>query len=116
MDDILIIGNDIGMLSTIKAWLSRHFSIKDLGEASYILGIRIYRDKSKRMLGLSQSRYIETIVKQVWHGKFQRANMNMIPYASAIGSIMYVMLCTRPDIAHALSVMSRYLADPGFEH
>ena len=64
VDDILIIGNDIGMLSTIKAWLSRHFSMKDLGEASYILGIRIYRDRSKRMLGLSQSRYIETIVKR----------------------------------------------------
>ena len=63
VDDILIIGNDIGMLSTIKAWLSRHFSMKDLGEASYILGIRIYRDRSKRMLGLSQSRYIEIIVK-----------------------------------------------------
>ena len=42
--------------------------------------------------------------------------MNMIPYASAIGSIMYAMLCTRPDIAHALSVTSRYQADPGLEH
>ena len=38
----------------------------------------------------------------------ERANMDMIPYASAIGSIMYVMLCTRPDIVHALGVMSRY--------
>ena len=46
----------------------------------------------------------------------ERANMDMIPYASAIGSIMYVMLCTRPDIAHALSVTSRYQADPGLEH
>ena len=53
VDDILIIGNDVGMLSIVKTWLSRHFSIKDLGEASYILGIRIYRDRSKRMLGLS---------------------------------------------------------------
>ena len=42
--------------------------------------------------------------------------MNMIPYASAIGSIMYAMLCTRPDIAHALSVTSRYQVDPGLEH
>ena len=46
----------------------------------------------------------------------ERANMDMIPYASAIGSIMYAMLCTRPDIAHALSVTSRYQADPGLEH
>ncbi|URE14807.1 hypothetical protein MUK42_36055 [Musa troglodytarum] len=45
-----------GILSIVKTWLSRHFSIKDLGEVSCILGIRIYRDRSKRMLGLSQSR------------------------------------------------------------
>ena len=46
----------------------------------------------------------------------ERANMDMITYASAIGSIMYNMLCTRHDIAHALSVTSRYQADPGLEH
>ena len=42
--------------------------------------------------------------------------MNMIPYALAIGSIMYAMLCTRPDISYALSVMSRYQSDPGMGH
>ena len=72
VDDILIIGNDVGMLSTVKTWLSRHFSIKDLGEASYILGIIIYRDRSKRMLGLSQSRYIETIVKRFDMKNYQK--------------------------------------------
>ena len=46
----------------------------------------------------------------------KRANMDMIPYTSAIGSIMYVMLCTRPNIAHALSVTSRYQVDLGLEH
>ena len=56
VDDILLIGNDIPMLQSIKTWLSSKFSMKDLGEASYILGIKIYRDRSKRMLGLSQSR------------------------------------------------------------
>ena len=34
--------------------------------------------------------------------------MSMIPYASTIGSLMYAMLCTQPDIVHAMSVMSRY--------
>ena len=50
VDDILLIGNDIPMLQSIKIWLSKHFSMKDLGEASYILGIKIYRDRSKRIL------------------------------------------------------------------
>ena len=137
--DIQIIGNDVGMLSIVKAWLSRHFFIKDLGEASYILGIRICRDRSKRMLGLSQSRYIETIVKRFGMENSkrglipmrhdislsksmspktpkERANMDRIPYASLIGSIIYAMLCTRSDIVHTLSVTSRYQADPGLEH
>ena len=46
----------------------------------------------------------------------ERANMYMIPYASVIGSIMSAMLCTMLDIAHALSITSRYQADPGLEH
>ena len=57
VDDILIIGNNIPMLKDVKAWLSKCFTMKDLGEAAYILGIKIYRDRSKRLLGLSQSTY-----------------------------------------------------------
>ncbi|KAL0395095.1 UNVERIFIED_CONTAM: Retrovirus-related Pol polyprotein from transposon TNT 1-94 [Sesamum latifolium] len=59
VDDILLIENDVKMLGDIKAWLSTQFSMKDMGEASYILGIKIYKDRSKRMLGLTQSPYIE---------------------------------------------------------
>ncbi|KAL0367164.1 UNVERIFIED_CONTAM: hypothetical protein Sradi_3606500 [Sesamum radiatum] len=46
VDDILHIGNDVKMLDDIKAWLSIQFFMKDMGEASYILGIKIYRDGS----------------------------------------------------------------------
>ena len=46
----------------------------------------------------------------------ERTCMNMIPYASAIGSIMYAMLCTRPEVSYALSVMSRYQSDLGMGH
>jgi len=42
--------------------------------------------------------------------------MDKIPYASAIGSLMYVMVCTRPDIAHAVGVVSRYMSNPGKQH
>jgi hypothetical protein len=42
--------------------------------------------------------------------------MNKIPYASAIGSIMYAMLCTRPDVSYALSATSRYQSDPDDAH
>ena len=55
VDDILLIGNDIPIMQSIKTWLSNKFFMKDLGKVSYILGIKIYRDRSKKMLGLSQS-------------------------------------------------------------
>ena len=64
VDDILLIGNDIPALQNVKYWLGSCFSMKDLGEAAYILGIKIYRDKSKRMIGLSQSTYIDKVLNR----------------------------------------------------
>ncbi|KAL0313289.1 UNVERIFIED_CONTAM: hypothetical protein Sradi_5728200 [Sesamum radiatum] len=64
VDDILLIENDVKMLGHIKAWLSTQFFMKDLGEASYILGIKIYGDRSKRILGLTQSSYIEKFLNR----------------------------------------------------
>ena len=113
--------------------------MKDLGEAAYILGIKIYRDRSQWLLGLSQSGYIEKLLKRfsmqdskrgllpMSHGiklsksqcpttKDERERMDKIPYASAIGSIVYVMLCTRPDVSYALSMTSRFQSDPGECH
>ena len=139
VDDILLIGNDVNFLDTIKESLKKSFSMKDLGEAAYILGIKIYRDRSKRLIALSQSTYIDKVLKrfrmenakkgllpmshdtvlsknQCPQTTDERADMTMIPYASAIGSIMYAMICTRPDVSYALSVSSRYQSDPGMAH
>ena len=113
--------------------------MKDLGEASYILDLKIYRDRSKKMLGLSQSRYIDLMLKRFYmeeskrgylpigHGiqlskkispktPEERNRMSSIPYASAVGSIMYAMLCTRPDVAYALGIVSRFQADLREDH
>ena len=54
--DILLVGNDIPPLLNVKQWLGNCFSMKDLGEAETILSIKIYRDRSKRLLGLSQEK------------------------------------------------------------
>ncbi|KAK4384433.1 Retrovirus-related Pol polyprotein from transposon TNT 1-94 [Sesamum angolense] len=59
--DILVIGNDVKMLGNIKAWLPTQFSMKDMGEASYILDIKIYRDRSRRTLELTESSYTEKV-------------------------------------------------------
>jgi hypothetical protein len=135
VDDILIIGNDIDMLNDAKSYLNRCFLMKDLGEAIYILGIKIYRDRQRRLIGLSQSTYLDKVLKRfrmdkakkdslpMLSGKIlskaqclatakDRETMSNVPYALAIGSIMYAMLCTRPDVFNALSWTSRYQSDP----
>ncbi|KAL0285238.1 UNVERIFIED_CONTAM: Retrovirus-related Pol polyprotein from transposon TNT 1-94 [Sesamum radiatum] len=139
VDDILLIGNDVKMLGETKAWLSTQFSMKDLGEVSYILGIKIIRDISKRMLGMTQTSYIEKDLKRFKMKNSKRGFLPMrhgvklskkqspkideelrkmfdIPYASAVGSIQYAVQCTRPDVAFALSVTSRYQACAGEAH
>jgi len=93
--------------------------MKDLGETTYILGIKIYRDRSKRLLGLSQSMYIDTIRKRYNMDKSKRGylpigngvtltrkdcpktteereRMNSVSYSSVVGVMIYTMTCTRP--------------------
>ena len=53
VDDILLIGNDVGVMSSIKVWLSSQLDMKDLGEVNFILGIKLCRDHKNKMLGLS---------------------------------------------------------------
>ena len=119
--------------------LSNKFFIKDLGEASYILGIKIYRNRSKRILDLFKSKYIDLVLKKFSIDRSkrdylpmsqgihlskkispktskERNRMSSIPYASAIRSIMYAMLCTRPDVAYALGIVSRFQTDLGEDH
>ena len=59
-----MIGDDIPMLETVKSSLRKSFPMKDLGEAAYILGIKIYRDRSRRLIGLCQDTYIDKVLKR----------------------------------------------------
>ncbi|KAH9671715.1 Integrase catalytic domain-containing protein [Citrus sinensis] len=136
VDDILLIGNDIGVLTTIKSWLAKQFDMKDLGEASYILGIKLLRDRKNKTLALSQAVYIDKILARfsmensktgllpfrhgITFSKDQSPKtseeierMRRVPYATAVGSLMYAMLCTRPDICFAVWMVSRYQFNPG---
>ena len=63
VDDILLIGNDVEFLDSIKGYLNKIFSMKDLGEAAYILGIKIYRDRSRRLINFSMSTYLDKFLK-----------------------------------------------------
>ena len=64
IDDILLIENDVGVMSSVKVWLSRQFDMKDLGEVNFILGIKLCQDRKNKMLGLSQARYIDKVLER----------------------------------------------------
>nr|GFA05955.1 retrotransposon protein, putative, Ty1-copia subclass [Tanacetum cinerariifolium] len=124
VDDILIMGNNIPRLKEVKDYLGKCFSMKDLGEAAYILGIKIYRDRSRRLIGLSQSAYIDKILKKYNMHNSKKAMscastpeevayMKKVPYASDVGSIMYDVRCTRPDVVFAQNLVSRYQQNLG---
>ena len=76
-----MIGNDTKLLSTIKYYLKSVFSMKDLGEAAYILGIKIYRDRSRRLIALSQSTYIDKILKKF---KMENAKKGFLPMSHGV--------------------------------
>jgi hypothetical protein len=64
VDNILLTSSDVGLLLETKKFLSSKFDMKDLGEASFVLGIEIHRDRSKGVLELSQNAYIEKVLKK----------------------------------------------------
>ncbi|GKA98765.1 retrotransposon protein, putative, ty1-copia subclass [Tanacetum coccineum] len=128
VDDILLIGNDIPMLQNVKDWLRKCFVMKDFVDATYIFGIKIYKDRSKRLIGLSQDTYLDKILKRFKMENSKKGNvplhhgikiskdlcpkideeldkMSRVLYASPIGSIMYAMTCTRRDVYFALSMV-----------
>ncbi|RVW74905.1 Retrovirus-related Pol polyprotein from transposon TNT 1-94 [Vitis vinifera] len=139
VDDILLASNDSDLLIETKHMLSTHFDMKDLSEASYVLGIKILRDRANGVLKLSQRTYIEKILKRfnmhncsstrapiVKGDKFSKAHcpqnedkreeMRTIPYSFVVDSLMYAQVCTCPDIAFVVGMLGRYLSNPGSQH
>ena len=139
VDDILIVSINVSRIDRLKKQLSKSFAMKDLGPAKKILGIRIERDRELMKMYLSQEQYIEKVLERfnmsqakvvssplASHFKLsskhspstdkEKEDMRRVMYASAIGSLMYSMVCTRPNIAYAVGVVSRILSNPGRQH
>ena len=64
VDDILLIGNDVGHLTDIKKWLATQFQMKDLGNAQYVLGIQIVQNRKNKTLAMSQTSYIDKMLSR----------------------------------------------------
>ncbi|RVW34949.1 Retrovirus-related Pol polyprotein from transposon TNT 1-94 [Vitis vinifera] len=134
VDDILLASSDVELLHETKRFLSSKFDMKDLGYASFVLGIQIYKDNSRGILGLSQKSYINKVLSrfdmsnyapedtlvaksdkfslhQCPKKELERKDMEWFPYVSTVGSLMYAQVCTRPDIVYIVGMLGKYLSN-----
>ena len=137
VDDLLFTGSDRSGINDLRAALADEFKIKDLGILHHYLGIAVNRTAGG--ITMSQRQYVVDLLNQfgmeechptatplvakqkltrdmspVTDAELQR--MADIPYRSAVGSLMYLALATRPDIANAVRDLARYSHNPGWDH
>lgn len=139
VDDFMILSNDALVKRFLKSELQRRFHMKDLGEAKFCLKLRITRDREKGIICIDQERHILDLL-----AKFnmtdckpaatpldpnvklttamspqtlqQEREMARIPYQEAVGGLLYLSQCTRPDISYAVHTVSKFNANPGKQH
>lgn len=139
VDDLLIFSNSKILKEKLKDELNKRFKMKDIGEAKFCLGLKITRDRVQNKIYIDQERYITEILKRFNMFDCNSAStpmdpnqkltkemcpqnsvdfeeMGNIPYQQAVGSILYASQGTRPDIAYAVHVVSRFNNNPGKAH
>ncbi|CAA7059582.1 unnamed protein product [Microthlaspi erraticum] len=139
VDDMLVAAKNMEAINQLKKELSLRFEMKDLGPEKRILGMEIIRDRASHALWLSQEGYLNRILEtynmtEAKHtvtplGAHLRLRattekqlaedeeyMKSVPYANVVGSIMYAMIGTRPDLAYPVGVISRFMSQPIRDH
>jgi transposase InsO family protein len=139
VDDICATASTATEMKRVKGDIGAIFDLVDLGEVHHLLGMAIRRDRETRTITLSQRAYIETITKRLnlqdAYAKYtpldhtvaltkdlcpsseeEKEEMKKVPYLTAIGSMMYAAMGTRPDISFAVSHLSQFSANPGPAH
>jgi len=140
-DDFAIAATPTERMTKFKADLGNHFKFEmsDLDELAWILDIRVERDRPSRTISLSQTAYIDSLIKrfqlvdapplstpidpnalltknQSPSTPHQFDDMSNVPYREAVGSLMIAAVGTRPDITFAVTALSQYLQNPGRPH
>jgi transposase InsO family protein len=133
VDDLLLVASTKNAMQTIKDQLSTAFSMSDLGPVNYLLGMRITRNRTNHTIQIDQTKYInEKLAQYNMADCKERAtpleqpdgdetttellDLNRYPYRSAVGSLIYLATCTRPDIAHAVGELGRHMQAPRQSH
>ncbi|KAH9067289.1 hypothetical protein Ae201684P_021450 [Aphanomyces euteiches] len=140
VDDLVVVAENDNVMAEVKTAIKNRFASKDMGPINYILGIRVERDREKRIMHISQplnaknmlmrfdldqARPATTPLDKVLDGsdcpsdghvRTEAERLNHANFRQCIGSLMYLMLGTRPDLAYAVQALSRYLNNPGKSH
>jgi hypothetical protein len=134
VDDLIISGATLEIIEEFKLQLSQRFKMKDLGPIKHCLGMEINQDLEKGTIEINKSGYVETILRRfgmldaktastpmesdlrLSKDKFEFTAITYFDYPAAIGSLLYLAGCTRPDIAFAVNRLSRYLNAHEMQH
>jgi hypothetical protein len=139
VDDLTIAARNKADVEKVKSELRQRFKLRDLGPTSFLLGVHIIRDRSQRKLTMSQRQYTLDMLERYGMSDCspvttpmnpsvklstsdspstpdQVTAMKDIPYINAVGSLMYLAVATRPDIAYAVGVLCRFNSNPGPAH
>ena len=139
VDDMTLVSKSKEKIADLKEELKKHFKLCDLGPTEFLLGVKVERDRHNHTLHLSQQQYVLDILKRynfdsctpvqtplnpgtsLSHEQCPKTpeevdSMRTVPYSHAVGSLMYLAISTRPDIAYAVGVLSRFSSNPGMAH
>ena len=135
VDDILVAGKSAADIQHVKDRLTKVFKVRDLGEAKYFLGMSLDRDRQAKTLKMRQERLSTELVNRYGMKESKTKSVPMststklepatednlldreaYPYSELVGSLLYLSVCTRPDISQAVGVLARYMAKPSMEH
>ena len=138
VDDMILVAKTRSQISWMKSMLCSNFEMKDLGEAKFCLGMEITRNRREKKLWLTQEGYMNKIMERfgmleckpvatpmvepkspyerLEEISVQDEKAEGVPYREAVGSLMYLMICTRPDIAYAVGKVARFCESPKMKH
>ncbi|CAI7780453.1 unnamed protein product [Closterium sp. NIES-53] len=128
VDDLVFATADTEALAHVKSELQKRQTCTDLGELSSYLGLRITRDRAQRTITLTQSHMVQQVLQRFGFTYSSPQSTPLTnsptlpappsdksvepsgPYPELVGCLMYLMTCTRPDLAYPLSLLARYVA------
>ena len=139
VNDITIVSKNTSKIVWVKSELKKRFKLRDLGPTQFLLGVHVERNRKMCTLSLSQRQGIIDMLNKFDMGdckpvatpldssvhlsasdcptsEDEAKYMKTIPYAEAVGTLMYIAITTHPDIAYVVGVLSRFSSNPGIAH